>query len=69
MKRALLQLTNGCLPKDVTLESLGLTGMYARLAFKRAIETKIETLWFFAENCPQEEDYVLTEVIKLEEQL
>lgn len=66
----LLHLINGCLPKEANYESLGLKAA-TRKAYNRALETKLETLWFFAKECdlPEAEDFVLEEVIKIETEL
>lgn len=42
---------------------------YQRRKLRDALELKVETLWSLLDECPEEEDYVLEEVIKIEEEL
>lgn len=42
---------------------------YQRQKLRDALEMKVDTLWALLEVCPEEEDYVLTEVLKIDEQL
>jgi hypothetical protein len=42
---------------------------YQRHKLREALEMKVATLWALLEVCPEEEDYVLEHVIKIEEEL